>query len=72
MYPNLRAEMARHGVTGGMLAQELNITESTFSLKLNGKYDFTYAEAIAIKLVLKSDLTLEELFHEREEDTEAV
>lgn len=68
MYPNLKAEMARKGVTGGMLANVLDITESTFSQKLNRKSDFSFGEAIQIKSFLKSELTLEELFQERDNE----
>lgn len=34
MYPNLRAEMARKRVTIKMLADELNVTQSTMCAKL--------------------------------------
>ena len=35
MYPNLEAEMARKGLTGGDIAAVMNIAQSTFSTKLN-------------------------------------
>lgn len=35
MYPNLEAEMARKGLTGGDIAAGMNIAQSTFSAKLN-------------------------------------
>lgn len=62
MYPNLRAEMARKKITSAMLAEQIGITGSTFSLKFNGKFDFTLDEAAEIKRALGTDLTIEELF----------
>ena len=62
MYPNLRAEMARNRVTGNELAEALNIRPATFSEKMNGKSEFTFAEAKFIKEYLGTTLTLEELF----------
>lgn len=62
MYPNLRAEMARLKFTAAELAEKLNITNSTFSLKLNGKSDFTLEEAFMIKELLGVDMPIEMLF----------
>lgn len=46
------------------VAKALNITNVTYSLKENGKYDFTLAEAI--KLTRVFDCTLNDLFHEEQ------
>lgn len=62
MYFNLKAEMVRRNMTGGELAEIIGINSSTFSAKLNGKYDFTLAEALAIKKALKTEVSIEELF----------
>lgn len=47
-----------------MCAKELEISSSTFSLKLNGKYPFTLDEAKKIKNILGTETTLDELFKE--------
>jgi transcriptional regulator with XRE-family HTH domain len=64
MYPNCKAELARQGVTLEKLAEELDLTISTVSLKLNGKYPLTLREAKIIKTFLKVDIPLEVLFEE--------
>lgn len=64
MYPNLKAEMARKGVTLGVLAEFLGVTIGTLSLKLNGKYPITWDEANKIKKFLGVDISLEVLFSE--------
>lgn len=62
MYSTLKAEMARKGVTGRELARSLNLGESTFSLKINGRSEFDLSEAKAIKDELGVNIPLEELF----------
>lgn len=69
MYRNVKAEMARQGMTLGMLADRLELTLTTVSDKLNGKYPITFNQAKQIKSILGVDMPLEELF---EEYTEAV
>lgn len=64
MYPNVRAEIARKNITMGKLAEELDITLSTLSLKLKGEYPITLKEAKKIKAVLGCDIPLETLFEE--------
>lgn len=64
MYPNVRAEMARQGLTLESLARELDITIGTLSQKLNGKYSFTLKEAKKVKEKLRVDIPLEVLFEE--------
>jgi hypothetical protein len=51
-------------VTGGELAKELGMSESTFSAKRNSRDSrgFTLEQALAIKKRLRSKLTLEKLF----------
>lgn len=62
MYPNLRAEMARLGVTGMELAKRIDINNTTFSQKLNCKSEFTMAEARKIKQELGTEMSLDDLF----------
>ena len=67
MYPNLKAEMARKGITLEKLAEELEKkgfarTIPTLSVKLSGKSIITLEEAKAIKEVLDVDIPIEELF----------
>lgn len=64
MYPNVKAEMARNGITLEMLAKPLDITPSTLSKKLNGHFPLTLNEAKTIKDVIKADQPLEKLFEE--------
>lgn len=72
MFPNIRAEMARKNLTQKDIVDELQkrgftMVVPTFSAKLNKKYEFTFAEAVAIKAILGTEMPLEELF-----ETEAV
>lgn len=62
MYPNLRAEMARKKITSTELANKLNISTSTMSTKMNGKYDFTLEEAKEIQHILNTDIPIDVLF----------
>ena len=62
MYPNLRAEIKRRGLLMSQVANHIGVTESTFSLKMNGKLGFTLKEAFAIQEFLKTHLTIDELF----------
>lgn len=71
MYPEVRGEMAKKNITLAMIVlnDRVNCNISTLSQKLNGKYPLTLNEAVGIKEVLESELTLEELFRT---ETEAV
>lgn len=62
MYPNLRAEVSRRGLTLANVADAIGISATSFSLKICGKYGFTLAEALAIKKYLKSQQSIEVLF----------
>ena len=64
MYPNVKAEMARNGITLEMLAKPLDITASTLSKKLNGHFPLTFNEAKIIKKELSTEQPLETLFEE--------
>lgn len=72
MFPNLKAELARAGITLRELANRLNergvkIALSTLSQKMNGKFQFTLDEAEAIRGVIGTDQTLEVLFERAKE-----
>ena len=72
MFPNLKAEFARKGLTLEKVVNELEklgvgMTVPTLSLKMNKKNKkagFTLDEAVALKKIVGSDMPLEELFEE--------
>jgi len=64
MYPNLKAELGRRGVTTTKLAEVLDVTIPTMSMKMNGKTPITLKEAKMIKDYLETDVPLEVLFEE--------
>ena len=64
MYRNARAEMVRAGISLTQLAEEMESHASIWSEKLNGKRPISLTEAKKFKEVVKSNLTLEELFEE--------
>ncbi|MDF2608912.1 MAG: hypothetical protein K0R92_386 [Lachnospiraceae bacterium] len=66
MYHNVNIEMVRARIKQGELAKELGITQSTLSLKLNGKSELSLGECIHIKRILRSNLSIEELFSSEE------
>lgn len=59
--PNLKAEMARHGVTVEYLSSHLNITTKTFQSKISGRGEFTLKEILLLHEVF-SQYTLSYLF----------
>ena len=64
MYLNAKAEMIRRGLRLEDVAKLMGMSISTLSMKLNGKYQFTFKEAIRFKEIVQSDLPLEVLFEE--------
>ena len=62
MYPNLKAEMARQGVTMTALAEMLKWWPAKLSAKMNGKQPFKLDECAAIKSALHVSIPLEVLF----------
>jgi transcriptional regulator with XRE-family HTH domain len=65
---NVRAEMARYGLTGGDVAKALNLTPTTVSRKLQGKREWTVLEALSLVELFNSmgaDVTLDDLFGEK-------
>lgn len=49
MHKNLRAEMARNGITMVDIAKFLGVRYATVNDKVNGKYRFYFNEALKIK-----------------------
>lgn len=71
MYPNIRAEMVRRGITQRQMVNKLaergrKMSLSKFSSKMTGKQEFTFGEAVAIKQILQTELPLETLLRPRE------
>ncbi len=62
MFPNLRAEMVRNGVTVSDISRVTHKTDKSIRNKMNGVGDFTLAEAAAIKDTLFPNFTLDFLF----------
>lgn len=62
MYPILKGELAKRGITLEKLAAHLGKTVGTVSQKLRGIYPITLREAVQIKEFLNTDLSLEQLF----------
>lgn len=62
MHRNLRAEMAREGITMVDIADYLNLRYATVNEKVNGKYRFYYDEALKIKQKFFPNQSLEYLF----------
>lgn len=62
MYPEVRAEMARKKISLDIIANGIDCTVSTASLKLNGKSPIMLKEAVKIKNIIGSELPIEELF----------
>jgi len=66
MYNNLKAEMARTGITGNDIAKLLEISLNTTYAKLNGKTDFYNNETFSIKEKFFPELEFEYLFKKDE------
>lgn len=64
MYPNLRAELTRRGLTMSEFAKRIGMSPQGLSYRMNGKRNFTYPEALRIKKELGVDIPLEILFCE--------
>ena len=51
----IRAELARQGLTQGVLAKQIGISENSLSKKINGKVQFKLEEAQKIVSILSVD-----------------
>lgn len=71
LYKNLRAEMARNGVTIKQIAEFLDVRFATVSDKLNGRSRFFYDEAIRIKRHFFPSHSVEYLFDDGDQNRTA-
>lgn len=71
-YRNLRAEMARANITVAILAPKIGVSEKTLRNKLNGKTDFTWPEALAIRRLVNPEVGIEEMFIRSDPEKEVV
>lgn len=62
MFKNLRAEIARLGMSQKEFAKAVGIKGSTFTQKINGKVDFNLSEIKRIKSFFGGKLSIEYLF----------
>ena len=59
----LKGKMRELGLTNEAMSKELGITSSTFSMKLNGKSDFSRTEiSVIAKLMSLSDTEIVDIF----------
>lgn len=62
MYLNVKAELARKGLTVVDLSKKTDIRYMSLANKLNGKAPLKFDEAVRIKRALAVNVPLEELF----------
>jgi transcriptional regulator with XRE-family HTH domain len=67
MYPNLKAEMARKGVTVRDLSEMTGISYNTLAPKMRGDKPLKLTEALKIYKVLETDVSVPDLFEGAEE-----
>ena len=62
MYPNLRAEIARKGMSLCDFAKAVGMAYQTLRAKINGFREFTYPEVVMIRNYLNPEISIEYLF----------
>lgn len=62
MFPNLKAEMARIGVTSADISRVVRKTDRNIRDKISGKGDFTLSEITSIRDAFFPGMSLEYLF----------
>lgn len=67
MYRNLRAEIARRGLSTALMAEVLGCGVSTVCARLRGEQDWKLKECRALKELLQYEGTIEELFDDGDE-----
>lgn len=71
MYTNLEAEIVRKKLSKEIIANAIGKTYNTFTLKLNGKYSFTYDEALIIQETFFPECDIKYLFKKDDDDRTA-
>lgn len=66
MYDNLKAEMARRGITVRSLSKMIGVHENTLYRKVEGKTEFKLDDMMSIKTVMQTEEPLEYLFKKGE------
>lgn len=61
-FPAIVYCMCQQGMTSEQLANKVDMRQTTFSRKMNGRTEFTLPEMLAIKEALGTDMALERLF----------
>lgn len=64
MYPNLKAEMARHGIRNKDIAEVLGVTPKTVSSKINCRTYFMTDEIVKIRDTFFPKISIDDLFSE--------
>lgn len=62
MYKNLMAELAKQEMSLEELSKEMGIKQEMLLLKMESCHGINFKEAVKIKMILKTDMPLEELF----------
>ena len=62
MYKNLMAELAKQEMSLEELSKEMGIKQEMLLLKMENRDGINFKEAVKIKMILKTDMPLEELF----------
>lgn len=62
MYNNLKAEMARHGITSADISKSICVDPSTFSRKIKREDGFKLIEAQKIRDIFFPELPIDYLF----------
>ena len=62
MFRNLRAEMAREGLSGVHVATKIGISDRAFRNKMLGSTEFMRSEMLKVKNLFPEEVTLEYLF----------
>lgn len=62
VFPNLRAEMARYGVSCKHTASMLGVSPKSISNKITGRTEFTLSEMISIRNAYFKEMSIEYLF----------
>ena len=62
MYKNLMAELAKQEMSLEELSKEMGIKQETLLLKMESCHGINFKEAVKSKMILKTDMQLEQLF----------